>query len=272
MVNSSHNGQPLGRAFSAFMLIAMMSVAAPGASLLSADTQLTLASISGVVRDASGGVLPGVQLTLTDTTTRVQYWRVTDGGGSFVFPDLLPGPYTLLASLPGFATIVNELTLTPGQEMKRNVSMRIGVIEEKILVTCLSGGATLPVRTHVLAFDRRAQATPLFVAPSFDDAQALPVRVGGSVKAPSKIKDVRPVCPRAVPPTGPIVVTLEATVGTDGVVKDVRSLNPRRGAVPPAEFVDSAVGAVGQWRFTPTWLNNVPVPVIMSVTVEYRRM
>ena len=90
------------------------------------------------------------------------------------------------------------------------------------------------------------------------------VRVGGNIKAPVKIKDVRPVYPaeaQAARVSGMVIV--EARVGADGSVETVQVLR----SVPLLD--QAAVEAVRQWKFTPTLLNGVPVPVIMTMTVNF---
>jgi TonB family protein len=224
-------------------------------------------SISGVMSDPSGAVLPGVGLTLTETAKGVVYSRVSDGTGSFVFPDLPPGPYSLVGQLPGFATVKMELTLAAGENVQRRISMRIGGLVETITVRCETVG-TLPATARgVMAFGR-PEVTPLFTmlqaAPAAQD-RPLPVRVGGQIRAPAKTKDARPVCPNASLPASGAVVILEAIIGADGKVSDVKVLR----SVPP--FDQPSIDAVQQWEFTPTRLNNSPVPVIMTVTVSYQR-
>ena len=59
------------------------------------------------------------------------------------------------------------------------------------------------------------------------------------------------------------VVILEATIGPTGTVTDVNVLR----SVPLLD--EAAVAAVRQWQYTPTLLNGVPVPVIMTVTVNF---
>ena len=56
---------------------------------------------------------------------------------------------------------------------------------------------------------------------------------------------------------------LETVIGTTGAVEDVRVLR----SVPLLD--DAAITAVRQWRYTPTLLNDVPVPVVMTVTVNF---
>src|SRR5438046_1273659 len=64
------------------------------------------AQISGTVKDQSGAVLPGVEVTATQTDTGIARTTVTNETGSYVLPNLITGPYKVEASLPGFRTFV----------------------------------------------------------------------------------------------------------------------------------------------------------------------
>jgi len=64
------------------------------------------AQISGTVRDQSGAVLPGVEVTATQTATGIARNAVTNETGSFVLPNLPLGPYRVEAALTGFRTFV----------------------------------------------------------------------------------------------------------------------------------------------------------------------
>lgn len=91
------------------------------------------------------------------------------------------------------------------------------------------------------------------------------MRVGGSIREPRKVKHVNPVYPdiaRQARIQG--VVILECTVSAQGDVVEVKLLR----SVPLLDA--AAVEAVRQWRYTPTLLDGVPVPVIMTVTVNFR--
>ena len=93
---------------------------------------------------------------------------------------------------------------------------------------------------------------------------AQPVRVGGNIKAPNKVKHVPPVYPpiaQSARVAGMVII--EAVIGADGRVKDAKVLR----SVPLLD--QAALDAVKQWVFTPTLLNGVPVPVIMTVTVNF---
>jgi periplasmic protein TonB len=98
-----------------------------------------------------------------------------------------------------------------------------------------------------------------------DSAPPAAVRVGGNIKEPKKIKDVLPTYP-AIARTARVQgqVILECTISPQGRVADVRV---QRG-VPLLD--QAAIDAVRQWQYSPTLLNGVPVPVIMTVTVTFR--
>jgi protein TonB len=92
-----------------------------------------------------------------------------------------------------------------------------------------------------------------------------PVRVGGSIKEPRKFKDVAPVYPPlAIQGRVEGVVVLECVVDVQGRVQEVRVLR----GVPLLD--EAALAAVRQWVYTPTLVNGVPVPVVMTVTVTFR--
>jgi protein TonB len=91
-----------------------------------------------------------------------------------------------------------------------------------------------------------------------------PVRVGGSIQAPTKLVNVSPVYPSiAIAARKEGLVILEAIISEDGSVRDVRSLRPE------PLFEEAAITAVRQWRFSPTLLNGERVPIVMTVTVSF---
>ena len=91
------------------------------------------------------------------------------------------------------------------------------------------------------------------------------IRVGGQIKQPKKLKDVAPVYPDiAKQARVQGVVILECTISPQGKVTNVKVLR----GIPLLN--DSAMSAVKQWVYTPTLLNGVPVPVIMTVTVNFK--
>ena len=95
------------------------------------------ASIAGVVRDTSGGVLPGVTVEASSPAL-IEKVRsaVTDSTGQYRIEALRPGAYTVTFSLTGFNTIKREgIELSGSFSATVNADMRVGTVEETILVT-----------------------------------------------------------------------------------------------------------------------------------------
>ncbi len=101
-------------------------------------------------------------------------------------------------------------------------------------------------------------------APPPPPPPSAPVRVGGNIKPPNKTKHINPQYPpiaQSARVQG--IVIIEATIGPNGRVQEAKVLR----SIPLLD--QSALDAVRQWEFTPTLLNGVPVPVIMTVTVQF---
>jgi hypothetical protein len=93
------------------------------------------AQMSGTVRDASGAVLPGVTITVTQTDTGFSRTAVTEGGGTYVVPNLPTGPYKLEASLQGFRSYAQTgIVLQVNGNPTINVTLAIGDVAETISV------------------------------------------------------------------------------------------------------------------------------------------
>jgi TonB family protein len=91
-----------------------------------------------------------------------------------------------------------------------------------------------------------------------------PFRVGGAIKAPRKLFDVKPVYPEDAAAAGVQgVVILDVTIAKDGSVADATI----RRSIPLLD--QAALDAVRQWRFTPTVLDGEPIDVLMTVTVNF---
>jgi len=82
--------------------------------------QVINATLSGTVTDATGALIPGVEITATETETGVVSTTVTNESGTYQFPSLQPGPYRVNASLAGFQS---QIFKSPW--VRRNRSGRI---------------------------------------------------------------------------------------------------------------------------------------------------
>jgi len=93
------------------------------------------AQISGTVKDASGGVLPGVDVSVTQTDTGLKRNAISEADGSYVIPNLVPGPYRIEATLQGFRSYIQTgIVLQVGASPVINVTMAVGQVAETITV------------------------------------------------------------------------------------------------------------------------------------------
>src|SRR5437867_1410158 len=93
------------------------------------------AQISGTARDQSGAVLPGVEVTVTQTETGVTRSTITNETGSYALLNLPIGPYRLEASLPGFRTFRQTgIVLQVNGSPVVNPALEVGQITEQVEV------------------------------------------------------------------------------------------------------------------------------------------
>ena len=256
-------------------------------------------TLTGTVRDPDGGVIPGVTVMMTGTPTGAQSTpvgkrTVTNARGVFTFADIEPGLYEFTASIPGFKTHrFSRVQVRPDARESVLIRLEVGTVSEAVTVR---SGATPPAvpspaaprQTAADYFDlakfyyqqgrlveaeevtnralqmMRSEMPTATVGPVSDATG--PIRVGGDIIEPKKIRDVKPIYPAEAAAAGIVgVVIIEATIGTDGTVRNARILR----GVPGLD--DAALGAVNQWLYTPTKLNGQPIDVVMTVSVTFVR-
>ena len=102
---------------------------------LSASAQNT-GSITGVVKDSSGGVLPGADVIVTNTQTGVEARSVSSDDGKFQFPSVVPGSYIVAAELSGFKkNQTKPFELHVGDRLAFDLGLEIGGATEEVTVT-----------------------------------------------------------------------------------------------------------------------------------------
>jgi iron complex outermembrane receptor protein len=92
-----------------------------------ASAQSDRGEISGTVVDTSGGVLPGVKVTLSGPENRT---AITDARGRYSFTNVLPGTYEIRFELVGFSTVVNRTTATAGRRARADARLAPGALTE----------------------------------------------------------------------------------------------------------------------------------------------
>lgn len=93
------------------------------------------ATLTGVVTDSAGGVVPGASVSVTNNATNVTLESVSNTAGQFSFPALPIGTYTVSVSLTGFKTFVaNQVRLLGGQVGNVTAVLEVGELTEKVEV------------------------------------------------------------------------------------------------------------------------------------------
>jgi hypothetical protein len=100
----------------------------------SASAQVDRATLSGVVRDSGGAVVPGATVTLTNTATSVASTQTTGESGSYLFINLIPSLYRLDVELAGFQKSSQTIVLEVGQRALLDVALTVGAVNETITV------------------------------------------------------------------------------------------------------------------------------------------
>lgn len=204
----------------------------------------------GVLRDPSGRVLPAATVRLSAIGSEAIHETQTDSSGAFQFPEIADGDYMISARLPGFLSARQRVRVSPSMA-PLNMVMQVGTLMETINVKAGAQSGTPQAPKAALAMPQ---------PPPCGNTE-----VGGNLKPPMKLKDVRPNYKQTLIDNrveGNVV--LQAVIGVDGKVKNVEVVSPVN-----ADLEESAIAAVSQWEFSPTYLNCSAVEVRMFVTVRY---
>ncbi len=113
-----------------FLLAALLAFGLPTV----AAAQVDRATLTGVVTDKGGAVLPGATVTLTNLETNTVAEQPTTATGSFLFVNLIPGRYQIEASLTGFKKSSQIVPLEVGQRARVDATLEVGAFNEVITV------------------------------------------------------------------------------------------------------------------------------------------
>ncbi|MEO8258383.1 MAG: TonB-dependent receptor [Acidobacteriota bacterium] len=131
-MKSSQAGQWAWRQFGCVVALAACLAAVP-------STVFAQAAIAGVVKDASGAVLPGVTVEASSPAL-IEKTRsaVSDGAGQYRIENLRPGAYSVRFALSGFTVALQSVELSGSATFTVNAEMRVGSLEETVTVTAAS--------------------------------------------------------------------------------------------------------------------------------------
>jgi hypothetical protein len=144
------------------------------AATVSAQSQITTGVIDGTVVDASGGVLPGVEVEIRNVDTNLTRALTTDRDGRFVALQLPAGRYTITLKLSGFATLVQENVLvTVGETVRLNPAMKLSGVAETVTVTMESPSVDTTRTAVASTLDETTIASTPILGRKFEDLLTL---------------------------------------------------------------------------------------------------
>lgn len=249
MLNPRLNRRPISSFARVVFAVLILAISLP----IAAVARLA-GSPSGTLRDPQGRVLPGATVRLSAIGTDAVHETQSDGAGAFQFPEIPDGEYMLSARLPGFLSARQRVRVSSANA-PLDVMLQVGTLQETITIR---GGAGInpdqPSRTMTTA--KTGSTVP----------RCGTTELGGNLKPPMKIKDVRPRYRQAwVDKNVEGNVLLQAVIGVDGKVRNVEVVSAVN-----ADLEEEAIGAVSQWEFSPTWLNCQAIEVRMFVTASFK--
>jgi hypothetical protein len=98
--------------------------------------QSSNARVSGTIGDDTNALIPGVSVTATNTDTGVVTTVISNEGGTYNFPSLLPGVYRVSASLPGFQTqTFTGVRLGNAEQLRLNFTLKVSTVNTSVEVS-----------------------------------------------------------------------------------------------------------------------------------------
>ena len=95
-------------------------------------------SITGFVKDPTGALIPGVKVTLTNTSTNAQLSTISNENGGFQFPQLAPAGYSLVVESPGFKRSIVNVVVQVDQITRVDVVLQVGDIAQEVEVQAVA--------------------------------------------------------------------------------------------------------------------------------------
>src|SRR4051794_28976941 len=150
--------------------ILSLAIAAPAA----AQSQITTGVIEATVLDASGAVLPGVDVEVRNVETGLTRSLVTDANGRIIALQLPPGRYSVSFKLSGFANLVQEnVVVTVGETVRLTPAMKISAVSETVTVTTQSQPVETTRTAATSTLDQRTIETTPILGRKFEDLLTL---------------------------------------------------------------------------------------------------
>lgn len=267
MLDRSIDRRPLSRAARNLSLALLLLLSLAVVTIAAAQQ---FSSLTGTIVDPTNGLLPGVTLVLTNPETKAKYEIQTDRNGRYEFVGLPPATYVLESKLPGFAVFRGAITVG-GPAVQQDLTLSVGTLQETITIV----GSDEPEQIDPAEQQKRIERkiaeqrtveeyrVKRAAARCPENPASGGPAIGGNIRTPRKLRDVKPHFPEQLRGT-PGTVLLQAVIGTDGAVNTVDVVSTTH-----AEFANSAIDAVKQWQFDATLLNCTAIETAMTVTVSF---
>jgi carboxypeptidase family protein/TonB-dependent receptor-like protein len=198
------------------------------------------ASISGVVRDSAGGVVPGVTVTVKVEGSGQSQEATTDGEGRYTIAALPAGTYTVTASLAGFKTAeAKGVQLAIGQPLNIPLTLEVGKLEE--VLTVKSSSELINTETATVTATLNSDQITRMPTPTRNALNAVAFLPGVNTAGTNRDSTINGL------PEGFLSITLDGVSNNDNFLRNTdgffASVTPRQDAVEAVSVVLSTGGA-----------------------------
>ncbi|HWS89511.1 MAG TPA: TonB-dependent receptor [Pyrinomonadaceae bacterium] len=127
-----------------------------------ASAQVNTASVTGLVTDAAGAVVPNASVTLKNKATNVEMTATTDSSGYYTFASVPVGVYSVTVEQQGFKRVaIGEVKLEVGQKARVDAALEVGAVTETVTVTSATLLTTQEATTGGVIENRMVEQLPL---------------------------------------------------------------------------------------------------------------
>ena len=113
--------------------------------------------IGGIIVDPTGAVVPGAQVTVSNTQTGASQTTTTNGDGNWVITGMQPGPVKVVISTPGFKNMQTDLELQASKPARMGTTLELAGVSESVTVTGSGGGVLDNRRIEELAKKKQTE-------------------------------------------------------------------------------------------------------------------
>ncbi len=198
------------------------------------------ASITGVVRDSAGGVIPGATVVITNTTTGATFEAVTGTNGSYNVVALQAGTYNVSATLAGFKVAqVNNLRVAIGVPATANLTLEVGQLSETVNVT--SSTELINTQTATVTATLNSDQLNRMPTPTRNALNAVAFLPGVNTTGTNRNSSINGL------PDSFVQITMDGASNNDNFLRSsdgfFASVTPRQDAVEAVTVTMAAAGA-----------------------------